>query len=486
MTHRIAWKYLQTLTPPERAQFLRWLEAELGPRQAYLQQLAQLLVAATPPIPTETHFWARLYPDQPYDDGRLRKLLRDLSQQLETYLSIQAFRRDEGALDQFLLRELNRREAPDLFRKALRRIETRLQRLPGHTPDYYRQRYELEVERQHLEVRLGHPAVSSSPASSTDPFAGLSTPKRAALAFDGWWTLEKLHLALVDLNLQHIYGHSPPAFLVTPLLEQLPQLPLYAKDPWFSILHEAYQTLSGEFPKAFDRLMGDLKQHQLSLPDSELRFLHSLLLNHSVRGLNRQGSREMARRIYELYEWAIEAGFILLEGQLPRQHYKNLITISLRIEDFQRAWHYLHMYQPLLPEEVREDAFMFNLANYHYACAEYGKVVQLVSGRRFQRTFEEIHARANMLQAQYELEQDREWLVTQLESLIRYVRDRRDLSDLHKKSYLNRLRLFRRLLQANGFEELARLASDIETTEPIDHPDWLRQKVAATLAQSRI
>ncbi|MEL6843536.1 MAG: hypothetical protein AAFP02_09990 [Bacteroidota bacterium] len=51
------------------------------------------------------------------------------------------------------------------------------------------------------------------------------------------------------------------------------------------------------------------------------------------------------------------------------------------------------------------------------------------------------------------------------------------MSDSNKKPFLNRLRLFRALLQADTIQALDKLQQRIETTKPLNTPEWLREKV---------
>ena len=129
----------------------------------------------------------------------------------------------------------------------------------------------------------------------------------------------------------------------------------------------------------------------------------------------------------------------------------------------------------MLPDDVKEDLPALNRIYLSFAEKDYPKTIQLASHSRFSRSLDEIDARAVLLQAHYESgERDPDWLDGQIQALIRYTRNRTDISDSFKQTYVARFRLYRRFFLATTAEELSQIRKVVQQTPAIDKGGWLR------------
>ncbi|MEO1451881.1 MAG: hypothetical protein AAFV07_20285, partial [Bacteroidota bacterium] len=205
-------------------------------------------------------------------------------------------------------------------------------------------------------------------------------------------------------------------------------------------------------------------------------------LSHYIGQLNQEGGDLQVRRLFELYQWGIETQLILLNGQLSPNQYLNIVAISLRAGEMQAAWQSLQTLKEFLPPTEQASVSKLGMGLFYFSSKDFKAVLDTLRATRFSLIFREIQARVLLLQAQYECfgAQD-EWLHDQLDSFIRYLRSKK-LSAGHKQAYLNRFKLFKRLVNVNTRDGLQKLARLIEETHPLDNPAWLKEKVAERLA----
>lgn len=479
MNDRKIWKILSALTVKEAEAFNRWLEAEMAGKQVYLRKLSRLLSHNLQQAPQADAIWEALYPGKTYDDARLRKLNGDLTQQLEEFLAIMAFRADRNTRDLYLIREMSRRKRPDVFTKLYRKLYDRLIRRTNKNADYYRMLFELEEEKQRFNQIHRIPYSPPQPAiPGAPPETYMSQLQRINYAFDSWWLHEKMEIMPHNLNSMALHQESIESVLLKEVLELIETHPLHSKQPWLAINKQVMLFLQQPESVAVTDIMILLEDRRADLEKKEVHALWGFLINHYARKLNKSGEVDSARHLVSLYEWAIHSELIFVDKYLPVQHYRNIITIALRIPAFDLAYQYLHTFKSLIPPEKREDTFVFNLAKYHYAKEEYQAVIDLLADHRLSYSIDEIDARAFLLQSQYELNQnDTEWLFGQAENLIRYIRNRKTVPKRIRESYIHQYRLFNRILNANTYRELDKVLQLIKEGQAIAQPKWLYKMI---------
>ncbi|MEM6343125.1 MAG: hypothetical protein AAF927_04565 [Bacteroidota bacterium] len=480
MQKRKLWILIESMSQEERKRFPLWLKAELGDRQIYLQQLCQLLINTYPEAPQRENLWHKLYPESNFDDARLRKLTRDLTAWVEEFFAIEEFRTQKEDKNVALLRALYERELPNEFEKTLRKFDREMDQQTIRGGDFFRTQYELERLATEFAVSFRYKLERAGSTSGEL----LPDTQRLQHFFDLWWIQTKLEIASTNQAKKQITGQETESILLSELLDLIPQTPQLAREPFILLYREMTLLLMGRSEIELGDLLLKI-QEMPGLAPEDLQTLWVHLINYNVRSLNQTGDPKFAEQSLLLFEWAIAADFLLVDGHLPEAYYKNLIALCLRTQKYDKAESYLEYYKPLLREERREDVYLLSSAIYHSNIKDFKKVIQIIGPVRLSRASEEIQARTLLLQAFYEVNpQEIEWLLNQLKNLDRYIRSRQNMSDGNKKPFLNRLRLFRRLLKAHTQKELDKLINSIETTRPLNTPQWLIEKAQLKRSQA--
>ncbi|MEL6732558.1 MAG: hypothetical protein AAFP83_15615, partial [Bacteroidota bacterium] len=108
---RKLWKLMRLFDKREQSKVSYWLKGELRGHHGATYQLFELM--CDPEVSIE-QIWASLYPhkalpERPFYDSGFRRLEHSLSGLLETWLAIDAFRKDEDEVELHLLKAFNYR-----------------------------------------------------------------------------------------------------------------------------------------------------------------------------------------------------------------------------------------------------------------------------------------------------------------------------------------------------------------------------------------
>ncbi len=489
MKNRKAWKILKSLSDDERRRFSHWLASELDGKQHFIRQLNAYLLAQFPQAPDANEIWAKLYPNEAFDDARFRKLTRDLTRWLEEFLAIESFRKERDQRDLYLLRGLYERQLDDLFEKQVRKLDKELEGRKVQDSRFFRMRYEVEWLTEEFEnarkKELDRPAFQDP----SHPDYGNKGVQRAQSFFDLWWTQEKLYLATTILS--NVLSDEKTAmveaqsFLLKEVVDKLSESESLRQQPLLNIYRRVYLLLTRDEQVSIESLLADLQQQKQHLLHEDFHTLWVQLVNYYVRLWNRTGDNQFGEPLTTLFEWAIDADFLLVEGYLPEVYYKNLVGISLRLKQDEKAFTRIHQYRTKLRPEIAGEVFLLTLSNYHIYKAEFEEVISLLRSVKFSRSLDEIRARANLIEASFGLNpDDHEWLLGQTDNLIRFIRRKSYLPFNKKKPLINQYQLFKRIIKAYDKTELNSLIATVEQTHPLSNSDWLKDKITQKLEQA--
>jgi hypothetical protein len=465
MYHRKLWKLLGSLNKTELAHFDRWLTMELDGRQASMRAMASWLLERFPePVSTE-EIWSFLFPrrDQ-VDPPRVRKLIWDLTVWLEEYIALQMFRKEKRLQEVYVLRHFNSRQEVEWFAKSARRFEAEGREESISPEDFLSEFYE-QVELQRFCVK--HPEVEDL---SPPPLAALHRP------LDLFWLHERLPLTVLPFfGVAAGYGPEKLAALL-PEAQRLLDHPLVEEYLPLQVWKLLFQLSQRQDESLAQQIFELISTREAEFHPESLKPVHSLLLIYYTRQV-RQRRVELIARLIELVEWGVARKVMLIDGLLPAAQYRNVITLYLRAEAYDRALSFAKSHQKYLPAQQAEETSRFCLSLIYYHQKDYDQFFPLVGEHRFENLLFEVNARSLLLQAYYERGEESEWLIGQTENFIRFVRAQKELPDLHRQAYLNRLKIFRRLIRAGLPSLLRRLKEDLGRMKQVDNPEWLSEQI---------
>lgn len=487
MEGRKVWKFLSILSPAQQQKWLQHLAFQYGEKQQYLQKLAAILVSHFPHPPASESCWEALYPDSPYDDGRIRKLAGDLTSTLEKFLSLLS--QEEYPLDQkiHLLRGLIAQPDKDLFEQTWKKVCKDIYKYADSAAEIVRYRYDLEVTFREYAVhhRMKSPKAWTHP--SENQLEDKSLQERISFLLVSWDLFKMLDF-IVKMENESIKTNSRPEIPMEKyFLQLIEQDKRFQKLPLVSMYLAIINLLQGKTVE-LEPLIAYLYRYHSSLPSQELGLLYGSVLNNLIRNLNKLNSVEDHTKLLKLYVWGIRKKLLLHEGQLLPAHYKNYVKLCIRAKQLELADSFIQEYVPMLPVRTRQELPILCNIYLSFARKEFGQAIRLSNSTAFTSVRDELEVRTILLQSHYEKDPaDTVWLDGQITSLIRYARVRKDLPPYLKESFVLQMNFMRRLFKSQTTEELSQLYKRLpQLASSPGLQRWFDQKIEERLPHKTI
>ena len=463
-TDRTVNQIIDLLSEKEKKIFVKWLNSSVTPRKKSIPKFFKAILSEKSP----TQIWKTVFPDapcpeDPFSSSAYRKLEFQLGTYLEEFLSIRTFLEDESIQKLYLIKALNNRKAKKLFTMRFKKIQSKIEKEDYRDESYFWIQHYLEREKQHyLNKQISKSKESIAP--------------RINHSFDVWWMHEKLKIAINNLNHQHVTDEIVPDLFITEILTYVQKLSRN-QYPVLQIYAAIYKTLTEEETE-FDLYKIIYQSRKLFHKDS-LKDIFTTILNYYGKRFNDKGEEKFLKELFDIYQWGIEDQLIFKDGELSWDYYKNLVTIGLRLKEYDHTLEIIEKYKEFLPKEQREEAYRFNLAQYYFTQGKFRQVIRLLN-TKYSNVFYEIHARFLVLQSHYEMNNDAD-LIRNLRSLRIFISRQKGISSFKKNTEINRIKLFVALVKAFDKDDFQNLKAKILQGEFISNRHWLLEKVEQKL-----
>jgi hypothetical protein len=469
-------KLLQQLDRKEMTRFREFVDSPYHNKHEGVRALVHHLNQIYPSFKErelERHtLFARLFPDEPHDQNRLAVLFTYTYRLFESWLIIEQLQQTSAQGERLLLQGLRSKGAQGQYEKRLRKAERQLKQVPFRHSQFHLLQYDLAAEADRYYSQQGEHRRDDSIQVKQDHL-------------DLFYLSEKLKDACEMLVRSRILQvHYAPSMLEGVLEEVRLHWDRYQSYPAVTVYYHLYQLLTGT-GNTLEVTLQVLETESQALPTEEQQLIYNYLQNYCIEQIN-QGRTEFLRTAFEVYQLQLSKQLIFVQDQLPEWHYKNIITIGLRLGEHTWVESFLHTYKAYLAPQVAENAFTFNLANFYYATGRLPEVLEHLSKVSYNDIRYNLGAKALLLRTYYDLDEFEAFL-SHADAFQKYLHRNRLLNDQRIAAFRNLLQFARRaMILKNRLEyqgatrsrrELAQLTSRIQKTEPIINRGWLVEKV---------
>lgn len=401
-----------------------------------LRQVFKLLKKEHPkfesPVLEKEKLFKKLFPGEPYEESKLRYLFSDLAKLIEEFI---------------IIKELS----ADPIRKKLLLM------------DYYR-RHDLE--------KYFNQVFEDSVKSQLK--AGI---KDAGWFFNQYLLEEKAYIysqyqksRSIDNNLQTLVNYLDLFYITNKLkhsgemLTREMLLKVSYKKPLLDAIIEYVS--SGKFEgytaveiyhcivmmhttpdddRHYKKLLELLEIHAAEFTREELVDMYVFAQNHCTNRINSGQTRYLAE-IFHLYKKMIELGAIYENGYVRPNVFKNIVTVGIRLEEFNWIESFIQEYKEKLDPKTRENAVNYNMAWLEYAKKEYKKALRHLSTADMMDIFYQLGAKCLLLKIYYET-QDIDAFYALTESFYVYLRRNNQIADFQKEVHLNFIKSIKQLMK---------------------------------------
>ncbi|MBK9105059.1 MAG: hypothetical protein IPL92_10930 [Saprospiraceae bacterium] len=418
-------------------------------------------------IVTKENVWSVCFKgNEPFDDGRFRKLQSDLLKLVEEYFAQESFDNNPIHKAKYLLETISAKGLEKLQSGALKTAQRLVQEQELKPASFYYYQYELEqsiydLNRYELERNTK------------------SNIESIALNLDRFYLAEKLRYYCTVLNHQHLAALNYEILFIEEIIEHV-ETHDYSDVPPIVLYYQILLTYKDPENKAhYDRLKQLIENHIHLFPESEAKEIIDAALNYGIKRMN-AGEEEYVREVFNLYNKSLDSRLLMIRGQITPWSFKNVITIALRLREFDWVESFIHDYSQLLDERYRENAITFNLAQLYFYRKEYQKVIQQLSQVEYDDMTYNLNSKTLLMASYYELDEI-EALGSLLDTFRVYLNRNKELPATRRKHYLNTISIVRKLsrIPSGDNKQIEKLVTEVESTQGVVSKNWILEKLAA-------
>jgi len=407
---------------------------------------------------SKEYYYKKLFPGVAYDDKKMRYTISFLYKLVKYFLAVEQLNTDTLRQQQMVALAFKKKKLKR-FEKEVLRSEQILESQPLRDAQYYYERYQnLSGYNSNLVHLSKVGATLKKMNSSADVYFIATTLKMGCM----WLTFshEKNSNKLLEQML--LFLSKDKSFLEIPVI---------------GIYYNAYQMLrQTNQDQFFDRFKISIEESGDLFEQKELSELYVLAVNHCIRQAN-QNKEKYRKELFEIYKKGLSAEAFLDNGELSGKTYINTVQAGLNQEAFEWVVTFIEKYKPYLKQPIREQFYLFNLANYHNKRKNYDQVMEILRSVTFDETMMEMSARRMLLKIYYDLE-EAEALYSLFDSFKNYIYRHKELG-YHKSHYLNLIKYTKKLFNyhSSGNQTLKKLKTDILETDDIIEKTWLLERL---------
>lgn len=429
--------------------------------------LVQEVIPASGSVKTKGNLWEELFPKTPYHDQTLRRLLSELTGKALSFIACERFFSDPLEEAAAKLPSLLDPHLGKHFDGVLRQVNIIRDRAPDHSPSAFYHLYLIERSRHHqLEAAEKKPNT-------------LRFLESADLFLDSFYFVQKLKNHCDALGYQKTLALEANLHLIPGFLEYLRQSH-YAAMPLVKAYLLVYEMLERpEEDSAFQALRSLLREEGSRFEKGEQNTLFIHLMNFCIDNRINRGRTEYYDELFALYQVALEKKIILEDGVLDAFHYKNIITIGLRVNALDWTERFIQQYTPLLSDSSQANALTYNLAKVYFQQERYDKVIEQLREVEYQDLVYSLGAKRMLLKTYFQMNEFLP-LDSLSDSFRIFLQRNRLISREVKQQYLNFLRFVKKLsnIRPGDSATVEKVRGQVEACQALPDKTWILEKLS--------
>jgi len=440
---------LRTFNKKELREFKKWVQSPFHNQREDVIKLYEYLIESTnllnDNLLDKAFVFPRIYPNEIFDDSKMRQVMHFLFKTLEEYLFFQKESQNEFKKKITLLKVYGERHLDKAFSKTQKDIENYMQKALNPREDDLINYYQFQKEIGDFKSKIKR-SQELNLQELTD-------------AYDRAYIAEKLKHACLILSHQRVYNAQYEIGLLEEILVYTEKNNLL-ENQRIGIHYYLYKIISANKVEDFYILKKYLKD-TTSIPKIEIRDAYLNCINFCISQMN-TGNEVFIKEAFDLYKSGIEKKVLIENNILSRWTFKNTIAIALRLKEFEWVESFIENYNQYLEEKYRESFLHFNYAKLYYAKGDYDRALEVIQKYEFSDILINLDAKTMLLKIYYETDE-----VKILESLLESMR-----------AYIQRKN--KKLLKVNPYSKAQKekLKVEIEAAKPLTEKAWLLKQLA--------
>lgn len=458
---------LKVFDRQEKELLRKWVDSPAHNSNEQLLKLFDYLFSRrklTPVATSRYKAFSYVFGEVEYDDSKMKHLMNIAVLMLEEFIGFLKYKKTPFFQKKALISFCREHKLEKYAKQYIDKTQKKQEKQVVQNSKYYLHQYQLEeeiFEQKGTSIRRHNTNLQA--------------------IFDNHYILfmlETLRHACTAITHQNLYKLN----YKIPLLEQIlkdAQEQEYLGIPALQLYYHSYMALvNSEEGRHFEQLKKLLLSNRQTLASSEIKSIYIIAINYCVKRLN-TGAEEYVRAAFELYQYGLVNKILMNEDmQLSRFAYKNIVTIAIRLEEFEWSQQFMEDYTGLLEVEHQENYRRYAQVKLCFAQKNYDACLKALAQVEFDDLFLNIGAKTMLLKIYYEQE-NFDALDALLVSFQRFLQ-RKTMLAYQRKIYSNMLFLTEKLIKTPYYnkKEVASLKEEIEITSPLTERPWLLAQAA--------
>jgi len=408
--------------------------------------------------------YQKLFNTKDFDESKLRYAFSDLSKLLEKYIIVKELEKNKVKENLLLLDFYKANDIEKYFNQSFDDTKKMLDS-SSKDSDYYFNKYLAE------EILFNYSSVKRD--KSLDDVL-----QQVADNLDSYYLSKKLKFYCEMYTRQNFLNSNYQTKFLKEILSHIEHVG-YNDFPAIIVYYYVLKTLIDEENESnYYKLLELLDKNEKFFSKTEMGDLYVLAQNYCTKQIN-QGNQENVylREYFKLTNKLIDKEMIYENGFIIPSVFKNIVTVGLRLEEYDWTENFIYTYKEKLAPKYKENAFTYNLAWLHFFRGEYKKTLRLLSNVEYMDVYYVLDSKILLLKTYFELD-DADAFYSLIDSFYVYLR-RNDLIAAYQKNIcLNFVKFAKRLMRIKQGDTKAaeKMIEEITETKQVASISWLLKK----------
>lgn len=408
--------------------------------------------------------WKKIHKDRGYDDVRFRKYISNLLKLIEGYLAQQFYDSNPLTSAANLIKAVERKKITDLYTSSIRNAKYKSKNNYSLSADYYFHQYWIEsYSYEVLDYELNREKKTNYENIMNN--------------LDQFYFTEKVKIYSNILSRKRMATYDYKINFTEEVLKYISEN-LDKVAPNVEIYFRIYLTYSDiDNTDNYRILKGLLSKASPDLLKEEAYHIYMQLVNYCVK-IVRSGNNDFVSEMFDLYKEMIIKELIYENGILDPLLFKNIISVSARLKEFEWAENFIVTNKEKLPESQRENMVTFNLSMLSFMQKKYDKVITLLRDVEYSDISLSLQSKTMLLMTYYDTD-ELDPLDFLLESFRVYLNRHKEIPKHRVDYHKNLIKFTKKLTKVIPGDKAAvvKIKQEIEETEGF-RVKWLEEKIA--------
>lgn len=240
--------------------------------------------------------------------------------------------------------------------------------------------------------------------------------------------------------------------------------------------YNCYTLLMSDTEEEYMKFWGELLLVANKIEKKDLGLIANIYYSFCINQLNKNNTA-FYMHLLNAYTFGLDNNTLFEEnGLLLPSHFKNIVTISLRLNKLDYAYEFVNQYKSYLPTENKEDVYSYNLAHIYFYQQKYDDVLTLLVKTKFTDVFYKLSSRVLLIKTYAELSflnhKYNDVLDSSLNAFKKYIYTNKEINESYEVSYKNFYKIINKILNSTN-DDFELNVENIKTTKPLPESDWL-------------